>query len=486
MRSVAALPVVLLAALLALVLPAPLAQAHAVLVSSDPVDGASVPDAPNRVILTFDEPVRLIPGAVQVISATGGRIDQGVRQQSGNTTVVLDLPPHLPRGSYTATWRLMSADGHEVSGSVSFGVQQAPEAPPEAHSVPSSSAASAASDVARGLRYTGLALCVGVLAAARLVWGWALALRRTRILAGIGWVLLAAATTIDVVATGADVRLYVQAALLVVLAATIRAGTPVFLVVATALAVSVAASGHAAAGPDPWLATTVTTVHLLAMALWVGGLGVLTLVVLPARRTDELQRWSRVAFGCVAAVLLSGEYQAWRQVSPIESLWSTGYGMALCAKVFLVTLMAALAYLGRRRLIQERLRRTVPLETALAVLVLLMTTVLTGEPPARTTYGPGFTATAPLDQGRQAQVHLDTTRHGTIPIDITATGATGLRGTLSSAEIASLPVRFTAGTDGRWHSTYATAPRPGLWTLQLTVQFGPNDAAVTSVPFRVW
>lgn len=483
MRSVAALPVVLLAALLALLLPAPLARAHAVLVSSDPLDGASLPAAPNRVLLTFDEPVRLISGAVQVISATGIRIDQGVRQQSGNTTVELDLPPNLPRGSYTATWRLMSADGHEVSGSVSFGVRQAPEAPPAAHSVPSSSTAS---DIARGLRYTGLALCVGVLAAARLVWAWALALRRTRILAGIGWVLLAAATAIDVVATGADARLYTQAALLVVLAATTRAGTALFLVVATALAVSIAASGHAAAGPDPWLATTVTTVHLLAMALWVGGLGVLTLVVLPARRTDELQRWSRVAFGCVAAVLLSGEYQAWRQVSPIESLWSTGYGMALCAKVFLVTLMAVLAYLGRRRLTPERLRRTVPLETALAVLVLLMTTVLTGEPPARTTYGPGFTATAPLDQGRQAQVHLDTTRHGAIPIDITAPGATGLRGTLSSAEIASLPVRFTAGTDGRWRSTYATAPRPGLWTLQLTVEFGPNDAAVTSVPFRVW
>ncbi|CAM5735628.1 copper resistance protein CopC [Mycolicibacterium aubagnense] len=483
MRSVAALPAVLLAVLLALLLPAPLAHAHAVLVSSDPVDGASLPAAPSRVILTFDEPVRLIPGAVQVISATGVRVDRGVRQQSGNTTVELDLPPNLPRGSYTATWRLMSADGHEVSGSVTFGVQQAPDAPPEAHQVPASSAAS---DVARGLRYAGLALCVGVLAAARLVWGWALALRITRILAGIGWVLLALATTIDVATTGADMQLYVQAALLVVLAMTTRAGTAAFLVIATALAVSVAASGHAAAGPDPWLATTVTTVHLLAMALWVGGLGVLALVVLPARRTDELQRWSRVAFGCVAAVLLSGEYQAWRQVSPIESLWSTGYGMALCAKVFLVTLMAALAYLGRRRLTPERLRRTVPLETALAVLVLVVTTILTGEPPARTTYGPEFTATATLDQGRQARVHLDTTRHGAIPIDVTVPGATGLRGTLSSAEIASLPVRFTAGHDGRWHSTYTTAPRPGLWTLQLTVQFGPNDAAVAGVPFRAW
>lgn len=418
-----------------------------------------------------------------MISATGAKVDRGVRAQPGNTAIELSLPPNLPRGSYTATWRLMSADGHEVSGSVSFGVQQAADAPPESRPVASSSTAS---DVARGLRYAGLALCLGVLAAGRLVWGWALALRRTRLLAGLGGVLLAAATAIDVLTTGGDTQLYLQAVLLVLLAATLRARTPLFLSIATALAVTVARSGHAAAGPDPWFATAVTTVHLLAMALWLGGLCVLALVVLPARRTDELQRWSRVAFGCVAAVLLSGEYQAWRQVSPIESLWTTGYGMALCAKVFLVTLMVALAYLGRRRLTPQRLRRTVPLETALAVLVLLMTTVLTGEPPARTTYGPELTATAALDEGRQAQVHLGTTRHGAIPIEVTVPGATGLRGTLSSNEVAALPVRFTAGPDGRWHSTYATAPRPGLWTLQLTVQFGPYDAAVTGVPFRAW
>ena len=128
MRSVAAL----LAALLALLLPAPLAHAHAVLVSSDPVDGATLPSSPSRVTLTFDEPVRLIPGAVQVISATGTKVDRGVRLLSDNAAVELSLPPDLPRGSYTATWRLMSADGHEVSGSVSFGVQQAVDEPASA------------------------------------------------------------------------------------------------------------------------------------------------------------------------------------------------------------------------------------------------------------------------------------------------------------------------------------------------------------------
>ena len=182
------------------------------------MDGATLPAAPSRVTLSFDEPVRLIPGAVQVISNSGARVDREVRQRSGNTAVELDLPPDLPRGSYTATWRLMSADGHEVSGSVSFGVQQAPDAPPEVRPVVSSSVAS---DVSRGLTYAGLVLCVGVLAAARLVWGWALTLRRTRVLAGIGWLLLAAATVMDAVTTGPDGRLYVQAVLLALLAAAV-------------------------------------------------------------------------------------------------------------------------------------------------------------------------------------------------------------------------------------------------------------------------
>ncbi|MDR3664600.1 MAG: CopD family protein, partial [Mycobacterium sp.] len=305
--------------------------------------------------------------------------------------------------------------------------------------------------------------------------------------------LLVAATVLDAAISGLGTRLYLQAALVALLAAAAfvrntRTGTALDLTVATTLAISVAASGHAAAGPDPWLATAVTTAHLLAMAVWLGGLCVLVLIVLPARRGDELPRWSQVAFGCIAILVLTGEYQAWRQVSPIESLWSTGYGMTLCAKVFLVALMLGAAYLGRRRLTPERLRRSVPVEVALGMLVLLATTVLTGEPPARTSYGPAFTATTNLDRGRQAEVHLATTRHGAIPIEVTVRGApaTELRGTLSSPDIAALPVRFTSGPDGRWHSTYATAPRTGVWTLQLTVQFGPNDVAVTRLPFRTW
>jgi len=492
LKSVAALCGLLLALLLPALttLSVAPAHAHAVLVASDPVDGSVLTTAPARVSLTFDEPVRMVPGAVQVISSTGTKVDLGAKLTTGGTVVALALPDRLPRDGYTAMWRLLSADGHEISGSVSFGVGQSPTAPPVATAV--DGALTVGSAVARGMRYAGMVLCVGVLACGVTLWRWTLARRRTLALVGTGWLLLAAATVLDYVDTGPDVAWYARSALLIalLLAAVLvvrghRAGTPVFVIASIGMSIGIAAAGHAT-GSVP--AVIATTVHLLAMAVWLGGLCVLAVIVLPDKDPGGLQRWSRLAFGCVAAVVLTGEYQAWRQISPMESLWHTGYGKTLCVKLFLIILMLVPAYLGRRRLDTDRLRRTVPIEAAVGLLVLLATTVLTGQPPARSSFGPPVEITAPLQSGRAAQVHLATTRHGAIPIEVSISGAraTAVDGTLSSAEIASLPVHFTLGPGERWHSTYATAPRPGLWTLRLTVTFGPTDAVVAGAMFRTW
>ena len=108
---------------------APAASAHAVLVSSTPVDGSRVNTEPAQVRLTFYEPVGLIAADEQVISAAGARVGTGqVRLAEGGTTIVLALRPHLPRGTYSATWRVVSADTHVVSGSITFGLGVQPGA----------------------------------------------------------------------------------------------------------------------------------------------------------------------------------------------------------------------------------------------------------------------------------------------------------------------------------------------------------------------
>lgn len=520
-----------LAALAIALLSAPVAYAHAVLVASDPVDGARLASSPSAVHLTFDEPITPIPGTIQVVSSTGSRVDTGATLRSGATVVDLPLLPNLPRGSYTAMWRVISADTHEVSGSISFGVGQDPLSAPS-QPVPDDPLGGALTAI-RGMTYLGLILGVGVSAVARLLWPRILAQRSTRTLTSTGWALLGIATIAELalagprslglawsgVLTGTGLSqtltsttgalLMLRLGLVVALAgitrrwrtkgtvstpgrriSTIAAGLCAVVVAAT-----VAVDGHAGAGPDAPLATVVTTLHLVAMSVWLGGLTVLAVIVVPSRQVDRLYDWSKTAFCCVAALVLTGEYQAWRQISPLESLWSTRYGITLLGKLAVVFAMLGIAVFARRALTADRLRRTVPVEAALGAVVIAVTTMLVAQPPARTTYGPPVDLSAPLGEDRDAQIHVSTTRRGPITLDLTVHGpsktpphATGVTATLSSADagIASLPVRWATGPAGHWRSTYAAVPLPGTWTLHITVEFSPTDAVATTAAFRVW
>ncbi|WP_142270960.1 copper resistance CopC/CopD family protein [Mycobacterium sp. AT1] len=490
--------------------------------ASSPTDGARVASAPATVTLTFDESVRLVPAAAQVISTTGERADEGTAHLSADaTTIVIPLRPELPRGGYAATWRVISADGHIVSGSVSFGVGQdagaMPPAPPNR-----SGQLTLASDLARGVLYVGLVLAVGVSLVCRVLWPWALALARMRMLIAGGWASIAVATIAHFLLQGPQslnaswsavltgdalsdtlfsrtgailvLRAMLIAALGVALRLQRRGSTSVLAVCSVGVALTVAVEGHAGVGDQAWLATVITALHLLAMTLWLGGLVTLCLAVLPARRVDNLHRWSLIAFGCVSVLILSGEYQAWRQVRPVEAMWSTGYGITLSVKLAIVALMLALARLGQRRLDPRTLRRTVPAEIALGLAVVAVTTALVSQPPARATYGPPVTLSAPLDR-RSAQVRLDTTRRGPTTISVKVLDAAGhpiratsVSGTLSSedARIAALNVKFERSADDEWHSSNAVVPLPGSWTLKLVVEFSTSDAIATAAHFRVW
>jgi len=95
------------------------AQAHNVLIDSDPKDGAELATGPETITLTFDQPVR--QGFAQ-ISVTG---PGGTRWEDGTTTVdrtkvrvqVRDLGP---AGEYAVGYRILSADGHPISSKITF------------------------------------------------------------------------------------------------------------------------------------------------------------------------------------------------------------------------------------------------------------------------------------------------------------------------------------------------------------------------------
>jgi copper transport protein len=274
---------------------------------------------------------------------------------------------------------------------------------------------------------------------------------------------------------------------------------------------AIVSTGHADAGSDVPLALVATGAHVASMCLWLGGLVCLFAVVLPTvRRTGwpagdglpMLRRWSAVAYGCVAVLIVSGEYQAARQITPLAALWSTRYGIVLLVKVGLVALMLASALLAQRQIrgatttdggVRRIVGRSVRAEAILAAAVIAATAILVNQPPAAASYGPAVHLSAPVGTDRLL-VDVARTRPG--PQDITvrvvdASGApvkaTSLDASLSSAGIAALTVTMRPDTTGStWRSHLAVAPQAGYWTLTLDVGLDAASAYATSVTYYVW
>lgn len=95
------------------------ALAHNVLVGSDPADGAKLATGPAKVSLTFDQPVQFGFNTVTVTSADGAHWEAGPVAVEGNA-VSAPVRPLGPAGVYTIGYRILSADGHPVTGAIRF------------------------------------------------------------------------------------------------------------------------------------------------------------------------------------------------------------------------------------------------------------------------------------------------------------------------------------------------------------------------------
>lgn len=115
------------------------ASAHAVLLSSDPVENASLPTNPERVSATFNEQMQAAFAAMTVIGPDGGQYSDGDIAVQG-ATLSVGVRQGGPAGTYTVNYRGTSADGHVVSGAWSYTVTESrpAAAPPPAGTAPSS------------------------------------------------------------------------------------------------------------------------------------------------------------------------------------------------------------------------------------------------------------------------------------------------------------------------------------------------------------
>lgn len=168
------------------------------------------------------------------------------------------------------------------------------------------------------------------------------------------------------------------------------------------VAASRSASGHAAANGDWTLREAMDWLHLLAISTWGGSLIATLILIFPrlwhvpiAQRARFATRFSVLATGALAVILISGMYSAWHLLPSVTAFWSSHYGRLLGLKLLFVAAMVVFGALNHYRLVPQlrlaaaeqgsggvrRLGFSVLLESVLLLVVLAITALLLGSMP---------------------------------------------------------------------------------------------------------
>jgi copper resistance protein C len=118
------LRVIVAAFALAGLLIAPAAvRAHAFLDHSDPAVGSTVPASPAVIHLWFTQQVEPAFSSVTVTDQSGASVNDGPAAIDPSNQSELDVNlKHLPTGTYTVKWHVLSVDTHTTEGDFSFHV----------------------------------------------------------------------------------------------------------------------------------------------------------------------------------------------------------------------------------------------------------------------------------------------------------------------------------------------------------------------------
>jgi len=489
------------------------AMAHAALVGSDPADGGVLQAAPRAVILTFTEPVT--PLVVTLVSPDGQTAALGAAEAS-NDEVTVPLPELTARGTYLLGWRVTSADGHPVAGSLVFSIG-APGSRPPAETEGDAARAiaiwltraalyvalflgagaavfsSAVAPLPRPLTMLPTAAAIAGLVLAPLALGLqgidALGVSLGDLLAPPVWSAALGTTYAATVAVA-------MGALLATLASSLMpAGKLRAVVVALAwIGASLAPmlSGHAGTAPPTWLSKPAVFIHIAGLVFWIGALLPLGSLLRSrdAAALPVLERFSRLIPLAVAPVAVTGLVLAALQMGPPGPAWSATYAMLLGVKLALVALLFALALWNRVALTrpalakvdraQRHLRRSIGIELLLVLVIFGVVAGWRFTPPPR--------VLAELE-ARPAQTHIHT---DAAMADIAVTpghaGESTMRIWLTDGDFAPIaPKAVTValsnaalgierlkrpaelGTDGYWQAPLSL-PAGGAWAVEIDIR----------------
>ncbi|MDW3215693.1 MAG: copper resistance protein CopC [Ilumatobacteraceae bacterium] len=520
-------------------------SAHADLATSDPPAESVFDVAPTEIVLTFTEAVDPTEDALRVVDAEGTAVPLGpITQDLGADTISAPITESLADGSYVVVWSAVSADSHPINGAFVFSVGatsgEVDELIVDLSDADATGAVSSGTWLGAGrfASYAGMAVLVGVLGASALLAPGCLPSRRVGNVAFIGAYIAMAGTVVMIGAQAhvigssfadwaavADTRSgrWWVLRLMLVAALTIlvpwrhtlvrRATRAVAVVAVTGLFGVVAAGGHSMSSRYVAVALAATVGHLGAMALWIGGLCLVVFGVERNQTVSTAVRFSPFALGAVVALAITGAFNGWRQVGDIGAITESSYGRWLIVKLVVVTIVVTAAVVARRLVrhpaalsepapatlesvgaaapvpIGSVVRRTVSVEVAGMVLVLIATAGLTGATPPRQATAVDavdVTVTAVRDD-LSVQIDLLPSVTGGTTMHVTIFSADGVGEPADeitvTAELADQqvgPIEIPTVPAGPNHVTTneANFPLPGKWTLIVTARFGEFDQVV--------
>jgi copper transport protein len=397
-----------LLALGAVLVPSGTAWAHAVLLNSDPAPQATLSTAPLRVRLQFSEAVEVPFGNIRVVDNDGRDVTAGhLTRSHGGLEVDVAIHPHP--GTNFVGWQVVSNDGHVERGSYAFFVGAPSKGP--SRGIPLQAEVSAAAGWTYGAFRFGWFAALFAMVGAVVTWRWVwhpaavagrlpgsverVLWRRTAQTLSVAWCALVVSgvgvlvgqaasdsgrslvwaarpsSVAEVLRTTAGH--YWLAAVIIAVACgppvmalryrtrrqTLAPGgawLDVLLALLVGETVATAVDGHARTIRHATLGVPALTIHLVAVGVWVGGLGALLLLgraawkaLVPDQRTVfvplVVRRFSGLAVVAVTAVILSGLVSATLDLASPADLVNLAYGRMLLVKI--VLLQVALVLAGR-------------------------------------------------------------------------------------------------------------------------------------------
>lgn len=485
------------------------ASAHAALVAVEPASGSMLSAAPKVVELRFNEAVT--PGAIRLIDGAG-RARDDARVDASSEIISVAMPPDLPQGTAVVSYRVISQDGHPISGSVIFSI-----------GIPTATKPPATVDgglnaliwLARVGLYLGLFVGVGGVFFARWIARTmtGMALPRVALAIGLASAIasfgllgldllglpLAALATAGpwrvALATSAGPALLIAIAAMLLARVALRSAwyaRALTIIAFIGVGLSLAMTGHAATAPPEALTRPAIFLHGLGVTIWIGALA--PLVALMSKPTTAtlavVNRFSRLAALAVAVLALTGLALAIVQLEKPAALVETSYGLILSIKLALVTALLALAALNRFRLTpalardengKAALKRSILLECTIALAIFAVVAGWRFTPPPRTIVPETPLAIHIHTDKAMFQVLVSPGKAGLddFVLQLMTGEATPLAAkettlTLSLPERGIEPMERNAelGPDGYWHVCKVELPFAGRWHVRI-------DALVT-------